>query len=130
MGRAGWFVPAGLVPVQSDQICAIAYRPHPSDISFQAKHVKLIQWTCSLGHDVFFKLCVSWVTERKREKETCCWQPFTLGKPYQENLLMKRKKGRLPKKNCRTCGLEFTWRKKWRNNWENVKYCSKRCSKN
>ena len=24
---------------------------------------------------------------------------------------MKRKKGRLPKKNCPTCGLEFTWRK-------------------
>ena len=43
---------------------------------------------------------------------------------------MKRKKGRLPKKNCPTCGLEFTWRKKWRNNWENVKYCSKKCSRN
>ena len=43
---------------------------------------------------------------------------------------MKKKKDKLPKKNCLSCGLEFTWRKKWRNNWANVKYCSKRCSKN
>tara|TARA_B100000886_G_scaffold26790_1_gene16978 strand:- start:14519 stop:14650 length:132 start_codon:yes stop_codon:yes gene_type:complete len=43
---------------------------------------------------------------------------------------MKKRKEKLLKKNCPTCGLVFTWRKKWRNNWENVKYCSKRCSKN
>ncbi|MAW01658.1 MAG: hypothetical protein CMI81_03670 [Candidatus Pelagibacter sp.] len=43
---------------------------------------------------------------------------------------MKKRKKKLPKKNCSSCGLEFTWRKKWRNNWENVRYCSKRCSGN
>ncbi|MFL2525324.1 MAG: DUF2256 domain-containing protein [Pelagibacteraceae bacterium] len=38
------------------------------------------------------------------------------------------KKQFLPKKICRTCGREFSWRKKWEKNWELVKYCSKKCS--
>ncbi|MDG1822100.1 MAG: DUF2256 domain-containing protein [Flavobacteriaceae bacterium] len=39
------------------------------------------------------------------------------------------KKTNLPQKNCVSCGLPFTWRKKWRKDWENVKYCSERCRK-
>ena len=34
------------------------------------------------------------------------------------------KKSHLPKKICKTCGFQFSWRKKWRLNWENVLYCS------
>ncbi|MEJ6680620.1 MAG: DUF2256 domain-containing protein [Flavobacteriales bacterium] len=40
------------------------------------------------------------------------------------------KKQHLPQKNCATCGLSFTWRKKWAKVWENVKYCSERCRRN
>ncbi|MBL7559885.1 DUF2256 domain-containing protein [Olleya sp. YSTF-M6] len=40
------------------------------------------------------------------------------------------KKQHLPSKNCITCGLPFSWRKKWEKNWENVKYCSQKCRTN
>ncbi|AXO81764.1 DUF2256 domain-containing protein [Olleya aquimaris] len=40
------------------------------------------------------------------------------------------KKQHLPFKNCITCGLPFSWRKKWGKNWENVKYCSQKCRTN
>ncbi|MDG1913479.1 MAG: DUF2256 domain-containing protein [Crocinitomix sp.] len=40
------------------------------------------------------------------------------------------KKQHLPTKNCKTCSLPFTWRKKWEKNWNDVKYCSERCKKN
>jgi hypothetical protein len=38
-----------------------------------------------------------------------------------------RKKADLPTKDCATCGLPFTWRKKWAKVWADVKYCSDRC---
>jgi len=38
-----------------------------------------------------------------------------------------RRKGDLPQKLCRNCGLPFAWRKKWAKDWENVQYCSDRC---
>jgi len=38
------------------------------------------------------------------------------------------RKNLLPKKICKICSREFTWRKKWEKNWEKVKYCSKKCS--
>jgi len=37
------------------------------------------------------------------------------------------KKHFLPKKTCKVCGLEFSWRKKWEKNWDSVIYCSKAC---
>ncbi|MBT6235202.1 DUF2256 domain-containing protein [Bacteroidia bacterium] len=43
---------------------------------------------------------------------------------------MMHKKKNLPTKECITCGLPFTWRKKWEKNWEEVKYCSERCRRN
>ncbi|MEK9741501.1 MAG: DUF2256 domain-containing protein [Pelagibacteraceae bacterium] len=43
---------------------------------------------------------------------------------------MSHSKTNLPKKNCKKCGLPFTWRKKWRRSWEQVQYCSKKCSGN
>ena len=39
------------------------------------------------------------------------------------------KKLNLPKKICKTCKLEFTWRKKWKKDWDNVIYCSEKCRK-
>lgn len=38
-----------------------------------------------------------------------------------------RKKGDLPGKVCKACGLPFAWRKKWERDWDSVKYCSERC---
>ena len=38
-----------------------------------------------------------------------------------------RKKSDLPSKDCASCGLPFTWRKKWERDWDSVKYCSERC---
>ncbi|MDX2131558.1 MAG: DUF2256 and DUF3253 domain-containing protein [Planctomycetota bacterium] len=35
--------------------------------------------------------------------------------------------GELPTKVCRSCGREFSWRKKWERDWESVRYCSDRC---
>ncbi|WP_396151351.1 DUF2256 domain-containing protein [Flavobacterium sp.] len=43
---------------------------------------------------------------------------------------MANKKVHLPQKNCKTCGLPFSWRKKWEKNWEEVLYCSERCRRN
>jgi hypothetical protein len=40
------------------------------------------------------------------------------------------KKLNLPKKICKTCKLEFTWRKKWKKDWDNVLYCSEKCKRN
>ena len=40
------------------------------------------------------------------------------------------KKLNLPKKICKICKLEFTWRKKWKKDWENVLYCSEKCKRN
>ena len=37
------------------------------------------------------------------------------------------KKPHLPEKQCKHCGLNFTWRKKWERSWAEVKYCSERC---
>ncbi|PSW21944.1 DUF2256 domain-containing protein [Photobacterium sanctipauli] len=37
------------------------------------------------------------------------------------------KKSQLPSKQCKVCGLPFTWRKKWEKVWHDVKYCSNRC---
>jgi hypothetical protein len=39
----------------------------------------------------------------------------------------QRAKSDFPTKNCPTCGLPFTWRKKWADCWDEVKYCSERC---
>lgn len=36
----------------------------------------------------------------------------------------------LPEKNCKTCQLPFSWRKKWEKNWDEVLYCSDKCRKN
>ena len=41
-----------------------------------------------------------------------------------------RKKSDLPSKDCKACGLPFTWRKKWERDWDNVLYCSDRCRRN
>ena len=38
-----------------------------------------------------------------------------------------RNTGDLPSKDCATCGLPFTWRKKWEKDWDEVKFCSDRC---
>ncbi|MFT6791416.1 MAG: hypothetical protein ACJA04_000618 [Cellvibrionaceae bacterium] len=43
---------------------------------------------------------------------------------------MAHKKLHLPKKNCKRCGLSFSWRKRWQKNWEAVEYCSERCRRN
>jgi len=40
------------------------------------------------------------------------------------------KKQNLPFKNCNTCYLPFSWRKKWAKDWAHVKYCSEKCRKN
>jgi hypothetical protein len=37
------------------------------------------------------------------------------------------KKSDLPQKNCKTCGMPFSWRKKWARDWDQVLYCSERC---
>ena len=52
-----------------------------------------------------------------------------LGLIYYLKFLIMHKKLTLTKKICKTCKLEFTWRKKWKLNWDRVKYCSKKCSK-
>ena len=41
-----------------------------------------------------------------------------------------RKKADLPSKDCKSCGLPFTWRKKWERDWDDVVYCSERCRRN
>ena len=41
-----------------------------------------------------------------------------------------RRKSDLPTKQCATCGLPFTWRKKWEKVWDEVRYCSERCRRN
>jgi len=38
-----------------------------------------------------------------------------------------RKKSDLPTKQCATCGLPFTWRKKWEKTWDEVRFCSQKC---
>ncbi|MEO9490102.1 MAG: DUF2256 domain-containing protein [Marinomonas sp.] len=40
-----------------------------------------------------------------------------------------RKKGDLPSKVCKACGLPFNWRKKWARDWDNVLHCSERCKR-
>jgi hypothetical protein len=40
---------------------------------------------------------------------------------------MAHKKVNLPEKQCETCGLFFSWRKKWEKNWDAVKYCGEKC---
>ncbi|MDG1715433.1 DUF2256 domain-containing protein [Lacinutrix sp.] len=40
------------------------------------------------------------------------------------------KKENLPSKQCETCNLSFTWRKKWSKNWQHIKYCSEKCRRN
>lgn len=35
----------------------------------------------------------------------------------------------LPSKDCASCGLPFSWRKKWERDWDAVRYCSDRCKK-
>ncbi|HCY04390.1 MAG TPA: DUF2256 domain-containing protein [Gammaproteobacteria bacterium] len=37
------------------------------------------------------------------------------------------RKSNLPHKECATCGLLFSWRKKWKRDWTEVKFCSERC---
>lgn len=37
------------------------------------------------------------------------------------------KKENLPQKECVSCGLPFTWRKKWARDWEQVRFCSEAC---
>jgi len=39
------------------------------------------------------------------------------------------KKENLPVKECISCGLPFSWRKKWAKDWDQVKYCSERCKR-
>jgi len=41
----------------------------------------------------------------------------------------KGNKQTLPKKPCKTCGRDMTWRKSWAKNWDNVLYCSDACRK-
>jgi hypothetical protein len=43
---------------------------------------------------------------------------------------MTHQKASLPTKVCKTCCLEFTWRKKWKRDWGKVEYCSERCRRN
>ncbi len=40
---------------------------------------------------------------------------------------MAHKKINLPTKDCKFCGLSFSWRKKWEKSWNEVLYCSDRC---
>ncbi len=40
---------------------------------------------------------------------------------------MAHKKLHLPEKQCASCGLPFSWRKKWAKVWNEVRYCSQRC---
>lgn len=47
--------------------------------------------------------------------------------PEAKRMARMRKKSDLPSKNCATCGLPFTWRKKWERDWDEVRYCSDRC---
>jgi hypothetical protein len=41
----------------------------------------------------------------------------------------KGNKQSLPRKPCRACGRDMTWRKSWEKNWEKVLYCSEACRK-
>ncbi|QNK72937.1 DUF2256 domain-containing protein [Variovorax sp. PAMC28562] len=41
----------------------------------------------------------------------------------------KGNKAALPSKNCVSCGLTMTWRRRWAKNWAEVKYCSDACRK-
>ena len=36
-------------------------------------------------------------------------------------------KAALPSKQCATCGLAMSWRRRWAKNWADVKYCSDAC---
>ncbi|WP_189498768.1 DUF2256 domain-containing protein [Algimonas arctica] len=44
--------------------------------------------------------------------------------------MSKGNKRYLPSKDCLSCGLPFSWRKKWVRDWDSVKYCSDRCRQN
>jgi hypothetical protein len=46
---------------------------------------------------------------------------------YAEIVRVAKTKNGFSPKLCKTCGLQFEWRKKWAKNWEEVKFCSTRC---
>jgi hypothetical protein len=48
----------------------------------------------------------------------------------RNHAVSKGNKSYLPSKDCASCGLPFSWRKKWARNWGDVKYCSARCRAN
>lgn len=55
-------------------------------------------------------------------------EPFPTG--MRKQAVSKGNKSYLPSKDCATCGLPFSWRKKWERCWDEVKYCSDRCRRN
>jgi hypothetical protein len=50
------FVPAGLVPIKSDQALAIANWPNPAKIGFQAREIKNLKISSDLGHNLSSRL--------------------------------------------------------------------------
>ncbi len=67
----------------------------------------------------------------KRAHESFTRSPAQLFPHARRNeTVSKGNKSYLPSKDCATCGLPFSWRKKWERNWDEVRYCSERCRRN